>query len=162
MGASASVPDKLIVFVSSTIAECAEERRVAREAIESLNHEPFLFEDAGARPYPPRELYLPKLEISHIFIAIYKHSYGWIAPSESVSGLEDEYRHAMKKGMPCLIYVHSDSAARETRLSHMVAEIQNASLITYAKYSQGADLLERIRNDVEAVVAQRFVRAESN
>src|SRR2546426_598420 len=62
MGASASVPDKLFVFVSSTIGECAEERRVAREAIESLNHEPFLFEDAGARPYPPRELYLPKLE----------------------------------------------------------------------------------------------------
>ncbi|WP_321477204.1 hypothetical protein [uncultured Paludibaculum sp.] len=42
----------------------------------------------------------------------------------------------------------------------MVAEIQEASLITYAKYSQATELLEQIRNDVEAVVAQRFVRAE--
>lgn len=92
----ASVPDKLFVFVSSTTGECEEERRVARKAIESLNHEPFLFEDAGARPCPPRELYLPKLGSSHIFIAIYNHSYGWIAPGQSVSSLEDEYRHALK------------------------------------------------------------------
>ena len=49
--------DRLRVFVNSTITECAAERTVVREAIRSVNHEPILFEDVGARPHPPREVY---------------------------------------------------------------------------------------------------------
>ena len=37
--------DRLRVFVSSTIKECAEERAVVRDAIRSINHEPILFEE---------------------------------------------------------------------------------------------------------------------
>ena len=56
--------DRLAVFVSSTITECAAERAVVRDAIRSINHEPILFEEIGARPHPPRELYKARLEIS--------------------------------------------------------------------------------------------------
>ena len=71
----------------------------------SLNHEPFLFEDAGARPYPPKDLYLSKLYEAHILLAIYKKSYGWIAEGETISGLEDEYRHAVR-ARPTLLCLH--------------------------------------------------------
>ena len=65
-----STVDHLRVFVSSTIKECAAERASVRDAIRSLNHEPVLFEDVGARPYPPREVYTARLEISQIFVGI--------------------------------------------------------------------------------------------
>jgi uncharacterized protein DUF4062 len=50
-------PDqRLRVFVSSTLAELAEERAAVARAISGLRLTPVLFE-LGARPHPPRELY---------------------------------------------------------------------------------------------------------
>ncbi|HEU4480759.1 MAG TPA: DUF4062 domain-containing protein, partial [Actinomycetota bacterium] len=96
-------PDqRLRVFVSSTLAELADERLAATKAIESLRLIPVLFE-LGARPHPPRDLYRSYLAQSHIFVGIYWQSYGWVAPDEDVSGLEDEYR--LSGNMPKLIYV---------------------------------------------------------
>ena len=60
--------ERLRIFVSSTIEECAAERAVIQNAIESLNHEAVLFEKVGARPHPPREVYRPRLETAHIFV----------------------------------------------------------------------------------------------
>jgi len=89
-------PDqRLRVFVSSTLEELAQERQAAREAIERLNLTPVMFE-LGARPHPPRELYRAYLEQSHVFVAIYWQSYGWVAPGEQVSDLElDNLRAAL-------------------------------------------------------------------
>ena len=84
-------PDQRIrVFVSSTLRELAEERRAVRAAIEGLRLAPVMFE-LGARPHPPRDLYRAYLQQSDVFVGIYGDSYGWIAPGEDVSGLEDEY-----------------------------------------------------------------------
>jgi hypothetical protein len=73
-------PDqRLRVFVSSTLDELRPERRAAREAIAALRLTPVFFE-AGARPYPPRELYRAYLSQSDIFIGVYWQRYGWVAP----------------------------------------------------------------------------------
>jgi hypothetical protein len=85
-------PDqRLRVFVSSTLEELADERAAARAAIVKLHLAPVLFE-LGARPHPPRDVYRAYLDQSHIFIRIYWQRYGWVAPGEAISGLEDEYR----------------------------------------------------------------------
>ena len=98
-------PDqRLRIFISSTMKELAGARVAARTAIERLRLTPVLFE-LGARPYPPRELYLAYLRQSDVFIGIYGQQYGWIAPDQQVSGLEDEYLNA--GGMPKLVYVQS-------------------------------------------------------
>src|SRR3954447_15482504 len=95
-------PDQRIrVFVSSTLGELAEERRAARAAIERMRLAPVMFE-LGARAHPPRELYRSYLGQSDIFVGIYGESYGWVAPGEEVSGLEDEYNLA-RASMPKLI-----------------------------------------------------------
>ena len=87
-------PDqRLRVFVSSTHSELAPERRVIRGVVERLALTPVMFE-LGARPHPPRSLYRAYLAQSEIFIGIYWESYGWVAPGEEVSGLEDEYNLA--------------------------------------------------------------------
>src|SRR6476620_11671462 len=85
------MPDqRLRVFVSSTLHELAEERRAVQRAVETLRLTPVMFE-LGARPYPPRALYRAYLEQSHVFLGMYWQSYGWVAPDEEISGLEDEY-----------------------------------------------------------------------
>ena len=147
--------DRLRVFVSSTIQECATERKVARSAIKSVNHEPILFEDIGARDHPPRDLYEARLEVSHIFIGIYRESYGWIAPEMDISGVEDEYRIATRRGIDRLIYILRDPQCRDDRLQGFIGEIKNAGL-TYASYTDPNDLEERIRDDLTATVSQRF------
>jgi tetratricopeptide (TPR) repeat protein len=150
--------EKLSAFVSSTIQECGAERALAKKAVESLNHSAFVFEAVGARPWPPVEIYLPGLYAADVFVAVYKHSYGWIGPGQSISGLEDEFRHAIKRGMPVLVYVYSGGGVRDERLAQLIKDIQSRGLITYAPYREPDELYPRIRDDIEAVVANRFLR----
>jgi tetratricopeptide (TPR) repeat protein len=153
-------PERLRIFVSSTIGECASERVRVREAIVSLNHEPFLFEDAGARPYPPRTLYLRKLRESDIFVGIYKLSYGWVAPEAEISGLEDEYREAIKSGIPCLLYIYADRTSRDPRLTALLAEFEQGGN-TFSHYQSSDDLYTRVRDDLTSVIVERFLRMRS-
>ena len=119
---SIRTPDqRLRVFVSSTLAELAQERDAVHGAIERLQLTPVMFE-LGARPHPPRNLYRAYLEQSHIFLGIYWQRYGWVAPGETVSGLEDEY--LLSAGMPRLLYVKAPAEEREPRLGQLLRRIQ--------------------------------------
>src|SRR6195952_2900589 len=114
-------PDqRLRIFVSSTLKELAAERHAARSAIERLHLAPVMFE-LGARPHPPRELYRAYLEQSDVFIGIYWQQYGWVAPDEPTSGLEDEY--SLCDDQPKLIYVKRAPAGREPRLTDLLDRI---------------------------------------
>ena len=148
--------DRICVFVSSTINECAAERRAVREAIRSINHEPILFEDVGARPHPPQDVYRSRLEISHIFVGIYKESYGWIAPDTDISGVEDEFRIAAARGMDQLIYVYRTPTSRDPRLQSLIDDAKGAG-ITLARYTDPLQLQRMVRDDLTACVSNRFV-----
>jgi len=154
------IPEKVRIFVSSTIEECSQERQVARSAIESLNHDAILFESTGARPYPPRNLYLRKIEEAHVFVGIYKHQYGYVAKDMAISGIDDEYQTATRMGMPRLLYIYNEGEHREQKLDKLLNEMRDEGGVTYSKYLLPSDLFQRIRDDVEAVVADRFYRVE--
>jgi len=63
-------PDQRVrVFVSSTLAELAAERRAVRDAVTSLRLVPVMFE-LGARPHPPARVYRAYLAQSHVFVGI--------------------------------------------------------------------------------------------
>ena len=103
-------PDqRLRVFVSSTLQELAAERQAVRDAVTRLRLVPVMFE-LGARPHPPRQVYRSYLAQSQVFVGVYWQSYGWVAPGEQVSGLEDEY--LLAAGLSRLIYVKSPVAER--------------------------------------------------
>lgn len=126
-------PDqRLRVFVSSTLQELAEERKAAKAAIQDLRLSPVLFE-LGARPHPPRELYRSYLEQSHIFVGIYWQRYGWVAPGEEISGLEDEYR--LSGDRPKLIYVRTPAPEREERLRELLHRIQSDDRASYKPFT---------------------------
>lgn len=147
-------PDQLLrVFVSSTLGELAAERRAARTAIEQLRLAPVMFE-LGARPHPPRKLYRSYLEQSDVFVGIYWERYGWIAPGEEISGLEDEYRLADPR-MPKLIYLKA-SKAREDRLTELIKQIQLDNTASYLTFETEDELREHLVRDLATLLAERF------
>lgn len=151
-------PDqRLRVFVSSTLEELGEERRAAREAIEHLRLTPVLFE-LGARPYPPRPLYRAYLAQSDIFIGIYWQRYGWTAPGEELSGLEDEYHLATDR--PKLIYVKAPAPECEPHLSRLLDRIRDDDGVSYKLFETAGELRDLIENDLALVLSESFALAQ--
>ena len=127
-------PDqRLRVFVSSTLRELAAERQAVRDPVTSLRLVPVMFE-LGARPHPPRDVYRAYLGQSQAFVGIYWQSYGWVAPGEQISGLEDEYW--LSAGLPRLIYVKSPAPNRELGLTELLARIQDEGGVSYRHFSR--------------------------
>ena len=156
MSRAASVirtPDqRLRVFVSSTLKELAPERRAVRAAIERLAMAPVMFE-LGARPHPPRELYRAYLDQSDIFVGVYWEEYGWVAPGEEVSGLEDEWNLA--PDIPKLIYIkHSEH--RQERLHELLERIRDDDGASYVAFSDVDELAEFVTADLATLLAERF------
>jgi len=151
-------PDqRLRVFVSSTLQELAPERQAVRDAVTRLRLVPVLFE-LGARPQPPRQVYRAYLAQSQVFVGVYWQSYGWIAPGEHVSGLEDEY--LMAAGLPRLLYVKSPAPDREPRLAAMLDRIREAADVSYQQFSTAADLQRLVENDLAQLLSERFEMAQ--
>src|SRR6266568_3367356 len=152
-------PDqRLRVFVSSTLQELSQERAAARQAISRLRLTPVLFE-LGARPHPPRDLYRAYLAQSDVFVGIYWQNYGWIAPGEDVSGLEDEYRLAGDK--PKLIYVKAPAAEREPRLSALLDRIRADDHVSYKSFKTVAELRGLVADDLALLLTERFAQPQA-
>jgi predicted ATPase len=151
-------PDsRLRVFVSSTLRELAPERRAVRASIERIRLAPVMFE-LGARPHPPRALYRAYLEQSDIFVGVYWEKYGWVAPGEDVSGLEDEYNLA-PPGMPRLIYIKDTAGAREDRLVKLLDRIRADDRAAFKYFSDPQELADLIVGDLAVLLAERFDRS---
>jgi predicted ATPase len=149
-------PDQRVrVFVSSTLRELAAERDAARTAITQLRLTPIMFE-LGARPHPPRELYRAYLAQSEVFVGIYWQQYGWVAPGEEVSGLEDEY--LLSGDRPKLIYIKA-AADRQTRLGEMLARVEADDRASYKHFGTAEDLADLLADDLAVLLTERFARA---
>ena len=148
-------PDQRVrVFVSSTLRELAAERAAARTAITRLHLTPVMFE-LGARPHAPRELYRAYLAQSEVFVGIYWQQYGWVAPGEEVSGLEDEYLLSGDK--PKLIYMKA-AAERQPRLTEMLARVEADDRASYKRFDNAEDLAELLADDMAVLLTERFAR----
>ena len=152
-------PDqRLRVFVSSTLQELAAERQAVRDAVTRLRLVPVMFE-LGARPHPPRELYQSYLAQSQVFVGVYWQSYGWVAPGEQVSGLEDEYLRSA--GLPRLIYVKAATQEREPRLAEMLTRIRDSGDVSYQHFNAATELQSLVENDLAVLLSERFEIAPS-
>jgi predicted ATPase len=151
-------PDqRLRVFVSSTLAELAEERTAVARAIAALRLTPVLFE-LGAQSHPPRELYRAYLGQSDIFVGLYWQRYGWIGPEMDISGLEDEFR--LSVSMPRLIYVKTPAPHREARLTAMIDELETKGTVSYRSFRTPRELGRLVRTDLAVLLSERFAAGD--
>src|SRR5689334_10887206 len=147
-------PDqRLRVFVSSTLQELADERMAVKQAIQNIHLTPVMFE-MGARPHAPRQLYREYLAQSQIFVGIYWDRYGWVAPEETISGLEDEYN--LSGNMPKLIYIKESAGHREDRLAALLKRIQTDDRVSYKTFSTADELSNLLVNDLAVLLTERF------
>ena len=152
--AAIRTPDqRLRVFVSSTLAELAEERAAVARAISALRLTPVMFE-LGARPHPPRELYRAYLAQSDIFIGLYWQRYGWIGPGMDISGLEDEFR--LSHSIPRLLYVKTPAPEQEPRLAAMIGELQKEGTDSFRSFRRPRELGRLVRDDLALLLSERF------
>lgn len=147
--------ERLSIFVSSTIEECAKQRREARAAIQSLGFDPFVFEREGARTYRPQALYLGRLRRSQLAIGIYRASYGWVdeANGQTLSGLEDEYVEIRRLNLGLLAYIEKH-AERDPRLTAIVDDILGQQTAYF--FDADEDLTSVIHADIVTLLAQTF------
>ena len=154
LSSSIRTPDqKLRVFISSTLKELAPERKSARTAVERLHLAAVMFE-LGARPHPPRDLYRAYLDQSNIFVGIYGERYGWVAPTETVSGLEDEFN--LSGALPKLIYIRESSTEREPRLTELLDRIRSDDTASFKYFTDADTLAGLIEADLATLLAERF------
>jgi predicted ATPase len=155
---SIRTPDqRLRVFVSSTLQELSGERVAVSEAVRAIRLTPVMFE-LGARPHPPRDLYRAYLAQSDVFVGIYWQRYGWVAPSETISGLEDEY--LLSGPMPKLIYIKR-ADTREPRLDELIKRIQSDDRVSYRPFADADELRELVKDDLALMLTERFATAAS-
>jgi predicted ATPase/class 3 adenylate cyclase len=117
---------------------------------------PVMFE-VGARPHPPSELYRSYLAQSDIFVGIYWQSYGWVAPGEAISGIEDEYGQSGDR--PRLIYVKEPSPGREAGLEALLERIRTDDRASYKRFESPGELAELVVDDLAVVLSERFAAA---
>ena len=147
-------PDQRVrVFVSSTLQELSAERQAVRDAVTRLRLAPVMFELA-ARPHSPRQVYRSYLAQSQVFVGVYWQSYGWAAPGEQVSGLEDEYR--LSAGLPRLIYVKTPAPQRDPRLARLLDQVKGDDSVSYQHFSDPAELQRLVENDLAVLLSERF------
>jgi predicted ATPase len=152
---SIRTPDqRLRIFVSSTLKELAPERRATRAALERLHLAPVMFE-LGARPHPPRELYRAYLDQSDVFLGIYWERYGWVAPDETVSGLEDEYNLCPPE-LPRLLYIKTPADNREPRLTELLDRIRDDDRAAFKYFETAKELAQLVQGDLATLLAERF------
>jgi predicted ATPase len=147
-------PDRrLRVFISSTLDELAEERRAVSRAVSALRLIPVMFE-AGARPYPPAEVYRAYLAQADVFIGVYWQRYGQLAPGARVSGLEEEFD--LSGRLPRLLYVKGPAPDRDPRLADLLDRIKAEASVSYRHFQTPGEVGRLVRDDLAVLLSERF------
>ena len=93
------------------------------------------------------------------FIGIYWQNYGWVAPGEDVSGLEDEYRLSGNK--PKLIYIKAPAPDRQPRLTQLLDRIRADDHVSYKSFRTAPELRGLVADDLAVLLTERFASARS-
>jgi hypothetical protein len=144
------------VFVSSTWIDMAPEREAIEEASRRLRLVQFVgMEYFGARSGTTREVSLEELDRCQVYVGVLGHRWG--------SGItEAEYRHALTRGLPCLIYQKrlqsaDDSQSAEDAERQVVWRNDLATRHTVALFDYPAELATRLVADLHNLIFDQLI-----
>ena len=133
------------LFISSKMAELADERRGVQQALSQYLMVGWLWEaDAGARPEPIRSTYLTEVEACDVYIGLFWLGYGPYTI--------EEFDHARLHHKPCLVYEKRvDVGGRSPELATFLAQIEqveNTDGLTVCWFTTPKELAEQVQKDV--------------
>ena len=85
---------------------------------------------------------------------VYWQSYGWVAPDEQISGLEDEYR--LSGSRPRLVYIKAPAPEREERLDALLGRIEADDRASYRRFTSAGELEQLVKDDLMVLLTERF------
>ena len=112
--------------------ELEPERRAARSAIGAASGSDLSCSSWAPGDIPAAGLYRAYLEQSDVFIGIVGKQYGWVAPGEEISGLEDENLLAPPT-CPRAIYLKSGLPQPKERLGELLTWIRDDETALYTR-----------------------------
>ncbi len=92
------------IFISSVRVSLERERDSLRGLIKALGHQPVVFEDYTALPYPPREACLEGVQSSDAYVLLLGERYGEPFPETGLSPTAEEHVAARTAGIPRLVF----------------------------------------------------------
>ncbi len=92
---------------------------------------------------------------SDVFVGIYGASYGWVAPDEEISGLEDEYDLAPARHAQAHLHQGVGRARRPPRRSSSRASRADDTA-AYLPFRSATELEEQVAADLATLLAERF------
>jgi uncharacterized protein DUF4062/iSTAND domain-containing protein len=98
------------IYVSSTFKDLEQERKMARDAILTLEHLPRCMENYTACEERPIENCLRDVRTCEGYVGVFAWRYGFVHPQESKSVTHLEYEEAGRRGIPRLIFILRDGA----------------------------------------------------
>lgn len=100
----------LKVYISSTSVDLTEYRRVVITALRKSGFVPICMEDYVAQDTLPVDKCLADVAQSDLYVGIFAWRYGFIPPGHEKSITELEYRKAVEKAIPTLIFLLDEKA----------------------------------------------------
>lgn len=122
------------VFISSTMDDLSDARRVASETVSALGAEAVLFEKFGARSGNSRQSYKEEVRRSSIYLGILSQFYGGKLPS-GYSATHEEYEEAVSHRKEILLFLDSSlpDQEREGNLNRWLKDLYQFHVL--AKYT---------------------------
>lgn len=101
------------IYISSTFGDLKDCRKAVYDALRSMHHDVIAMEHYVAADQRPLDKCLTDVESSDLYLGIFAWRYGYIPDKDNParqSITELEFRHAVKTGKPCLIFMLAEDA----------------------------------------------------
>lgn len=147
------------VFVSSVQKELEIERvsiagSVSADPVLSAECEVVLYEKeplSGRRISKP---YLKCLDSCDVYLLVMDREYGRVV--DALSATHEEYRHAMKRGMPIMVLVRGQHDSKREKDAQSFFEEVKADGHTYKRFHDRIDLLPEVRRGLVRILRESF------
>ena len=137
-------------FISSVMAELAEERQAVAAGVRGVGLRAVLFEEFGGRDADPEEAYLAEVEGSDIYIGILGRRYGKPLKTR-FSATHAEYLHAEKHALRIAVWT-SAAADREGHEQSFLDEVRTFHVVP--AFRTVADLQRQVEERMSAIAAE--------
>ena len=137
-------------FISSVMAELAEERQAVAAGVRSVGLRAVMFEEFGGRDADPEDAYLSEVEASDIYIGILGKRYGKPLKTR-YSPTHAEYRHAEEHALRMAVWT-LDTNDREGPEQSFLDEVR--TFYVAPKFCTVADLQRQVEDRMRAIAAE--------
>jgi hypothetical protein len=148
--ASVPAPDKLKVFISSTMTDLRDVREILHSELRDREIDAWVYEsNAGARPDSIVESSLQEVQASDIYVGLFWQAFGEVTIQE--------FQQARASNKPCFIYIRDQLAQRDPRLQDFLEAhiLTPGGGVTYNFFDSALALGTRAATDIMAWLVRK-------